>query len=377
MNPTTSIVPLFVFCGTVLGDLPSVMESPSMDDTPSVNLTSDGVVIQDVLFFLYTKKNPKVPQQLYYKNLTILNRSFLNFSQPLKVVVHGWRNNHTSDIGTLLRKAFLDHGSFNVLSVDWGKIAYENYLYAANRVSAVGALVGEMIDFLVDMGSDPRNISVVGHSLGAHVAGLAALQADANISHVVGLDPAGPGFRLVGTDGRISTKDANYVEIIHTCAGNLGVRRPLGHADFYPNGGGPRQPGCGADLIGSCAHSRSYKYYAESLKDPDAWYAIMCNSSKSFDAGECEGNNIQPFPRWKADYHKPPGIYQLRTASSSPYGLGINGTVPTMNETLISEIQSIPGNVAEAIAETANSAVTTAVNVANKTANAAISIVKG
>lgn len=73
-----------------------------------------------------------------------------------------------------------------MISVDWGKIASQNYLYAANRVRAVGALVGKMIDFLVDLGADTRNISVVGHSLGAHVAGLAALQAKVNVSHVVG-----------------------------------------------------------------------------------------------------------------------------------------------------------------------------------------------
>lgn len=191
------------------------------------------------------------------------------------------------------------------------------------------------------------------------------------------MDPAGPGFRLEGTNGRISTKDANYVEIIHTCGGKLGILRPLGHADFYPNGGGPRQPGCDVDLVGSCAHSRSYEYYTESLKDPDAWFAIMCNSTESFNAGKCEGNDIQPFPRWKADYHKPPGIYQLRTASTSPFGLGINGTKPARSKTLSSKILTVPKNIAKAITKTTASAVKTGASVANKTANAAISILRG
>lgn len=150
-----------------------------------------------------------------------------------------------------------------------------------------------------------------------------------------GLDPAGPGFRLEGKYGRISPEDANYVEIVHTCGGILGLLSPVGHADFYPNGGGPRQPGCGSDPAGTCAHSRAYEYYAESLNRPDAWWAIMCNSSEAFEAGQCKGNDIERFPRWKADYHKPPGIYQLRTASTAPYGLGLNGTEPALNATSV------------------------------------------
>jgi len=35
----------------------------------------------------------------------------------------------------------------------------------------------------------------------------------------------------------IDKSDANFVDIIHTNGNGLGLIKPLGHIDFYPNGG--------------------------------------------------------------------------------------------------------------------------------------------
>ena len=63
-----------------------------------------------------------------------------------------------------------------------------------------------------------------------------------------GLDPAGPWFPLNETDTRLDITDADFVDIIHTNSGNLSedewsFLEPIGHVDFYPNGG-QQQPGC-------------------------------------------------------------------------------------------------------------------------------------
>lgn len=60
---------------------------------------------------------------------------------------------------------------------------------------------------------------------------------------VVGLDPAKPLFVLASEDHRLSRKDAVFVDIIHTDVLQRGILRPVGHADFYVNGG-IEQPGC-------------------------------------------------------------------------------------------------------------------------------------
>lgn len=37
--------------------------------------------------------------------------------------------------------------------------------------------------------------------------------------------------------------DANYVDVMHTNAGQNGLNKSIGHMDYYPNGGS-KQPGC-------------------------------------------------------------------------------------------------------------------------------------
>lgn len=57
------------------------------------------------------------------------------------------------------------------------------------------------------------------------------------IIKITGLDPAGPLFTVDDVANRLGSGDAEYVEIIHTDTVALGIGDPIGHADFYPNGG--------------------------------------------------------------------------------------------------------------------------------------------
>lgn len=82
--------------------------------------------------------------------------------------------------------AFLARDDYNVIIVDWSNIAKLNYPESVERVKAVGGYIAKMIDFLKSLGNDPNNMSLVGHSLGAHVMGLAGNQASNKVGHVVG-----------------------------------------------------------------------------------------------------------------------------------------------------------------------------------------------
>ena len=64
------------------------------------------------------------------------------------------------------------------------------------------------------------------------------------------MDPAGPGFSSymdrVRDVARLSRDSADLVDVIHTDGTGFmsyGLLEPLGHMDFYPNGGA-WQPGC-------------------------------------------------------------------------------------------------------------------------------------
>jgi pancreatic triacylglycerol lipase len=136
----------------------------------------------------------------------------------------------------------MNRGSFNVIVVDWGAGAKTlNYIAARNRVSNVGTVVAQFIDFLAT--SCGVVISIVGHGLGAHVAGMAGKQTTSGQVHTIfGLDPARPLFYVERPTERLAAQDAQYVESIVTSGGVLAMFEPSGISTFYPNGGA-RQPG--------------------------------------------------------------------------------------------------------------------------------------
>lgn len=99
---------------------------------------------------------------------------------------------------------------------------------------------------------DLEKFHVIGHSVGAHVAGFAGkdiqeLTGGEKLARITALDAAGPLFTelfLVNQKDRLTNEDANLVVALHTAGGTLGISHPIGTIDFYANGGTPPQPGC-------------------------------------------------------------------------------------------------------------------------------------
>ena len=66
---------------------------------------------------------------------------------------------------------------------------------------------------------------------------------------MAGLDTAAPLFEHEDSEVRLDKSDAEFVDGIHTntqkvaIATGIGMKREVGHIDFYVNGGS-RQPGC-------------------------------------------------------------------------------------------------------------------------------------
>lgn len=62
----------------------------------------------------------------------------------------------------------------NVIGVDWGRGSGFPYRQAVANTRVVGAEIARLVQFLVaNAGASVENFHIIGHSLGAHIAGYA------------------------------------------------------------------------------------------------------------------------------------------------------------------------------------------------------------
>ncbi|XP_046993990.1 lipase member H-like [Schistocerca americana] len=270
----------------------------------------------DVIFELYTKSNPSSAQIL-----TAGGSYTGNFvaSKETKLVTHGWMNE--GDHMSAIRDGWIQAGDYNVIVIDWSAEAGNwNYAQAKAAVTGVGEIVATFINWLASLGASTNNMQLVGHSLGAHVCGVAGNRVTAGrLNRITGMDPAAPLFGSESAADRLDASDAGFVQVIHTNGGLLGWYDAMGTADFYPNGG-KFQPGCDFDVTGACSHGRSTEFFAESITTGTGFKAYQCGSWDDFNAGNCASNPTALMGEKLSSSAS--GTYFLATASSSPYALG-------------------------------------------------------
>ncbi|XP_052124200.1 lipase member H-B isoform X2 [Frankliniella occidentalis] len=240
---------------------------------------------------LYTRLYSENGQKLDAYNDTFLEKSKFNPLVPTKILVHGWLSGETkSKGGAILKDALLEISDYNVILVDWSQADSINYLGSRWLVSTLGELIGDLIGQLyMSGGIDFSDLHLIGHSLGAHAMGFAGRTAGlGKHGRITALDPAGPLF-WNDPAVRLDKSDAGFVDVIHTCAPVLGYWDPIGHVDFYPNGGTWVQPGCGLDA-GTCSHCRGYSLLLESMETPGAFVGTSCTGWDDYKAGVCAGN---------------------------------------------------------------------------------------
>nr|CAJ2313438.1 Lipase domain-containing protein [Metisa plana] len=277
----------------------------------------------DVEFRLFTRRNPDEYQVLHVNDSKSLWQSNFDIEKKVKVLTHGWLNHGFSPMPESIKEAYLNVSDLNIIVVDWGVAANVNYIVASYNVAQVGRHLTHFLNFLIDEGVSMDDVHLIGHSLGAHVVGIAGAYIQKGpIDTITGLDPALPLFTLGNPDARLDRHDARHVEVIHTCGGYLGFASPLGHVDFYPNGG-TSQPGCGTDYRGFCAHNRAHMYFAESITSEVPFAAVRCvDYNELYYSGKCAGTgDTLPMGGFDIHYGRE-GIYYLRTASEKPYALG-------------------------------------------------------
>ncbi|CAG4965448.1 unnamed protein product [Colias eurytheme] len=263
-------------------------------------------------YWLFTRRNPNNHQLLRINDNNSVRNSNYDRNRPLMVIVHGWKADGNTALNPLIRDALLHIGDNNVIVMDWRRAASSAYTTSVRDVPSVGQHLGNFVQWLINNhGGNWNNVHLIGFSLGAHIIGNAGRTVRGRIGRITGLDPAGPQWG--GNSRALKRNDGVYVENIHTDGGLLGIFDPIGDADFYPNGGTNRQPGCS---LSGCSHARAFEFFASSIKY-NGFNGRRCANLDEARNNKCTGSNLR---MGNTDFSKRgSGLYGLSTGSEWPF----------------------------------------------------------
>ncbi|XP_052776601.1 inactive pancreatic lipase-related protein 1-like [Mya arenaria] len=295
-------------------------------------------------FLLYTRQNSNIPQVIT-ANADVLRASKLSPNRKSVFIIHGYWDSPYEPWVTDMKDALLAQADVNVVTVDWESGAGQTeYSQSAANTRVVGALIAQLLIALRDNRFLKfEDIHLVGHSLGAHIAGYAGERVNKSVGRITGLDPAGLFFEADPEKVRLDPGDALFVDVIHTDAQpvidiGFGTELPMGHVDFYPNGG-KDQPGCTSSasdhlftlITGNfasfaegiaCDHSRARDYFTASIKLTCDFTASLCQTYAEFKRGDCPcGTSPCASMGFYARANSTQGKYFLDTAVTHPFCL--------------------------------------------------------
>ncbi|BET00014.1 Hypothetical protein NTJ_12830 [Nesidiocoris tenuis] len=300
----------------------------------------------DPLFCLYTRKKPRDCERLRYDDVNSITKSHLVASHRVFIISHGFMENGFKKWIQVLTHRLLVTSDCNVIVVGWEGGSSPPYTQAVANIRLVGTMTAFLVNALhKHVGVRTEWVHAIGHSLGAHLSGyignVLKTRFNLTLGRISALDPAEPHFSQTDAVVRLDNTDAMFVDVIHTDAvpfiqGGLGMDEPIGHLDFYPNGG-KNQPGCnqgvkeyiakedgsfvkGLRRFVGCNHVRSYEYFIESIYNRCAFLAVECDSFDDFVAGKCFGckSDLNPNGRICAKL----GYYSVRMAKEDGAEVG-------------------------------------------------------
>lgn len=120
-------------------------------------------------------------------NLTDHQNVNFNSSKETVFLVHGWSSHHTSPMAQTVKDAYLITREINVIIVDWKDLALSRYHFSKLLVLRVGRILGSFIEQMTEILSlNLDKTSIVGFSLGAHIAAVAGRIVGGKLDHITG-----------------------------------------------------------------------------------------------------------------------------------------------------------------------------------------------
>ncbi|KAF2879866.1 hypothetical protein ILUMI_26296 [Ignelater luminosus] len=336
-----------------------------------IKLLYKDVTSDDITFYFYTRSDRKTGTKLKFDSHTSLPPKF-SLDKKTFFIIHGWTGSYKTEGSQLVKDAVLNVSDVNVFLVDWEKPAKAlgnliiPYVPSVQLVPKVGQFVGHYINEVMQKHKIlPDNVIMMGHSLGAHIAGIAGkilAQNKRKIKYIIGSDPAGPCYFYKNSSDRLDKTDAKFVQTIHTGMETWGIDFPVGTANYFVNGG-YHQPKCtdewakhlvtflrstvlrrsthvtfpfasqsknpfwddAANFLG-CSHQRAYKYLAESIISKGCGFtAKQCDSWYEFKKGSCKNNPESHMSSLNID-ESARGNYHIETNTQYPYARDVKKT---------------------------------------------------
>lgn len=244
-----------------------------------------------IRLLLFTRVNVTCGTLLSHTNLSA--HPMFDLSKPTTFIIHGYRPTGSPPMWlSSLEELLLYREDMNVIVVDWNHgAANVNYLKAVENTHKAADNLTGFIKKMQENGASLSSIHMVGISLGAHISGFVGANLGGKIGRITALDPAGPQFTGTPAEKRLDPSDAQFVDVLHTDIDSLGFRAPVGHIDFYANGG-TDQPGCPKTIFSGgayfkCDHQRSVLLFMDSLNRTCDSRAFPCSSNADFLDGKC------------------------------------------------------------------------------------------
>ncbi|XP_059172419.1 pancreatic lipase-related protein 2-like [Physella acuta] len=303
------------------------------EDKVKDNVSKRESLQQLIHLHLFTRKN--VNTSVVLTKVKALNTTQFNPRLKTVFIFHGFASSMQNSWVLKMKNELLIKEDLNVCVLDWAHAVHPpDYVTAVLNIPVVGKMMMQQISRMKELGLHLDDLHLIGHSLGAHLAGDIGRRFNGSVGRITGLDPAAHLFEEQSKNERLDPSDAEFVDVIHSDVarvtlpfGGFGILQPLGHVDFYPNGG-LVQPGCNDKYTGvfptggvECSHRRAAEYFMNSINTMSPCLSQGCTGYKSFLNHQCSqcSNTSCNVMGYLASPLKGLGRMYLQTRSKPPY----------------------------------------------------------
>ncbi|GBP81699.1 Lipase member H-B [Eumeta japonica] len=271
------------------------------------------------------RRNRKI--YTYWNAHRIAQDPNMDFGRKTMVLAIGYLDSVNFGIARTFAGLYEDL-NYNVILTDYQRFSTVHYPLASRLMRPVGKHIGEILANLTSQGLDSSKLELLGFSLGGQTVSFVAKRfrdiTGTNVSRITALEPSGPCFRTLGPEERLDASDADFVDVIHTNIDGYGMATPLGHVNFYVNGG-EYQPSQ-IDFIpcdATCSHFKCLPIWFSAVKNPGKFVAVRCRSVQNAREHRCDEGLVKETNvlGLEVDRNRP-GIYYLATTGTYPYYLG-------------------------------------------------------